>query len=737
MLLALAPDLARDPARNVDPFIGTSGGAYCYPAAQAPFGMVAIGPDTRVGNGGAGYDKRDGKIQAFSMIHVDGVGLDAALDLPFLVRSGGADRGAPVGDRDVYASAFKDESASPGRYGVTLTDARVRVDLAARPRAALVRLAFAPDETRTVMFSPSMAAKGVDDATLTLEPARREVRGWVRGGGFTGKERYTVHFVARFDAPFTVSPDGTLTGKTASATLAFAPAKTPLRMKVGVSFVDEDGARRNLDRELPDWDLERVAADTRRDWNRFLGRVETDGGTVSANRTLYTALYHTALQPSVFSDADGRTIGFDDRIRTMPKGRTKYAIFSMWDTYRTQAALLAMLAPDVASDMVQSLLLDSQETYGNRGGLPGWSYYNDDNDCMGTFPAPLFAANAYAFGATNFDLRAWKDKAVACATTTDPLLRASSPEIEGGGWWSLDKYKANGYTKGVSETLEYAQTDMAISRLAEWSGDAANARLFRARAQNVFRLFNPKATPEGGYLQRRDENGAWVEPFAPTDTAGFTEGCSAQYTWGAPHNVARLITLMGGEDRFVARLDRHLSRYASGDWENLTGSPYWWAGNEPGFGVPFLYNWARRPDRTTAEVRRAMDRWKDTPDGLPGNDDTGALSAWGVFASIGLYPEIPGVGGFALFAPRFPEVRLRLAGDKTLTIRAKGDLATGFVDSATLNGQPFTKSWLGWEEATRGRGATLSYTLAPTPGLWGRAPGDVPPSFGAPSNVRR
>ena len=712
MIVALAA--AGGLCRFVDPFVGTSGGGNCYPAAQAPFGMMQLGPDTRRGNGGANYDRHDGLIKEFSLTHLDGVGLDAAGDLPFMPSVG-----------DGGPSRFAQESASPGRYGVTLTDLGVRVDLAAACRSGIVRFVFPKDRVATVLFDPRAAAKGVDASRVGFVPLRAgvEVVGSARGGGFTGKERYSVYFVARFDRPLSGGTIDELLSRVAGQRVETARASfgilggRALTMKIGMSFVSVAAARKNLDAEIPGWSLAAVAARTRGEWDRLLGRIEVAGGDP---RLLYTSLYHSCLQAGVFSDVDGRYVGFDDEVHRMPRGHAKYATFSLWDTYRTQPQLLGLIAPDVASDMAASLLRDAQESPGR--GFQSWGYYNDDTACMGTYPAPTFVSNAYAFGARGFDRRAMAAKFVECATKTRPRVKASSPDVNGQEWWRLEEYMARGHTEGVSETLEYAQTDMGISRFLLATGDAAGADYFLRRAQSVFSLFNP----EHGYLQRRDAAGRWVEPFRPTDTDGFTEGNAAQYTWDAPQNVARLIGLMGGEARFLARLDEHLREYARTDagWEGLTRSEHWWAGNEPGFGVPFLYHWAHRPDRTQDAVRRALATgWSLRPDGLPGNDDTGAMSAWYVWAALGLYPEIPGVGGLVLFAPSFRSVAIHLANGRTLRIVTRGE---GYVVAATRDGRPLTRSWLDDLQ----RGGTVVLTLAPKAGGWGTRRGDEPPSFG-------
>ena len=367
----------------------------------------------------------------------------------------------------------------------------------------------------------------------------------------------------------------------------------------------------------------------------------------------------------------------------------------------------------------------SQECSG--GGLPGWSYYNSDPSVMGTYPAPIFISNGYAFGARDYDLTAMKNKLVQCATQTSPLVSCNSPYNTGCQWWDLGNYISKGYKpNSCSETLEYAITDFAIAKYCEAMGDTANYNTFLQRSQGVFKIVN-----SDGWMQRKDANGNWVTPFSTTATDGFVEGCSAQYSWDIPHNVAGLIQKMGGNAGFIGKLDNHLSQYVTG-WP--TSSPYWWIGNEPGFGVPFKYNWAQAPWRTQYHIRNALDsKFHDGNDGLPGNDDSGTTSAWVAFAMMGIYPEIPGVSGLTIFSPSFGNITLNLANGKQFNIISNNQSSTNrYIQSATLNGANFTKLWITMDQINQG--GNLMFNLGASANTnWGNSASDAPPSFSGTS----
>ena len=731
----------------VDPFIGTTGGANLYPGAQAPFGMIQFSPDTGIKNAGANYYKGDPYIQDFSLLHFSGYGMKSGANLPFIptVSSLGA---SPVNNRTAYQSSYANETASPGYYKVDLTTPGINVELSTTTRAGIGKFTFPNSTNSAMLFSPPNCALGILDSNIQIDPANKKISGWTRSQNYgnTTAAKFIVYFCAKFDQAFnsygtwngTTRNDGSssVSGSSAAAYVKFnTSTNRTVNMKVAISFVSVAGAELNLNTEIPNWSLSEVKTGTDTAWNNILNKIQVSGGTTTATKRFYTAMYHACMQPSVFNDVDGKYIGFDDAIYTIASGHNMYTNFCLWDTYRSQPQLLALIANAEASDMARSLLLIAQHTYNNGLGFPGKAIYNDDVNSMGTYPAPIFIANAYAFGAQNFDTAAMKDRMIDCATNINPLRQCKSPDVNGATWWGLELYKSRGWVDKVSDTLEYSQTDCAIAMFCQALGDTANYNYFMQRSQNIFNQVNPNANGAGEcYMQRKDASGNWIWPFSPTAEEGFMEGNSAQYTWGTPQNLKKLIQLFGGNSKFISRLDSHTSQYVTG-WP--TTSPYWWVGNEPGLGVPFCYNWAQNPAKLQAKIYDVLDRVFTTgTGGLPGNDDSGVISAWIVFCSIGLYPEIPGVGGFTIFTPQFSNITMSLPDNKTVTINTPNvSGANYYIQSMKVNGVNRTSTWITMDTLTSGTGATLDFVVGSASSTWGTGASDVPPSFDTTSGT--
>jgi len=460
----------------------------------------------------------------------------------------------------------------------------------------------------------------------------------------------------------------------------------------------------------------------RKRWNHDLELIAVSGGTEGEKRSFYTALYHALLHPNVFNDVDGEYTGFDRQIH-VAKGSSVYANFSGWDIYRSEVQLLAMLFPQETSDMVTSLLLDAQQ--GGGGGLPIWPVANNEACTMVGSPASPIIAGAYAFGARTFDAHA--ALAAMLRGATDPNARSGScPESD-----NLDDYLKYGYLgpeslrpdqrpSGPSQTLESATADFSIAQLAQALGDTNTYRTFMKRAQFWRNTFDTGT----GYIAPRRKDGSFIR-VGPADNKYYVEGNAEQYSWGVPYNMRALLDLMGGNAQAVARLDKFFTELNA-----FETKPYCWIGNEPSFAIPWAYDFALAPWRTQAVTRRIELEWfPPTPEGLPGNDDLGATSAWYVFAALGAYPAIPAVGGLALNSPVFPAAVIHLGNGKSINIEAENAAAANpYVQSLLLNGAPYERTWLSYDLLSRG--ATLHFTLGNTANKnWGTKPEDAPPSF--------
>ena len=672
-ILGLAAPAAAEPA---DPFVGTGGtrpwsSGNTTPAATVPFGMVQLGPDT-AGDSASGYDAASTDVRGFSPTHLSGAGCRAFGDAPVLPVAGA------VPDDPATATAPLDkasERAAPGRW--TATVGGVGVDLAATTRAGLLRFAYPAGEDALALVKADGSLAGTSAARVSF-PSEREVAVRARSGGFCGSDNsYVVHVLYRFDHPFTAR--GRWDG---GAWVGFGDQRV-VRAQVAVSFVDGRGARRNLDRSAPGWSVDRLADAAAATWDTELDRVAVTGGDPAERDRLRTAVYHSFLHPTPVSDADGRYPGFDGRVHRLPPGEVQLSSISGWDVYRTQLPLLAWLRPDVASQVVRSLLRDARQG----GAFPRWPVVAEDSHVMDGDPAGPIAAGAWAFGARDFPV----DEVV------DRLARQPR---EGRA-----DYRRRGWVPGNgSATLEYAAADFAISRLAAAAGRPGVAARFR-EGSGSWRTLH-----DGDLLRSRDADGAFVD-------GGFEEGHALQYTFGGvPQDMAAVLGEVGAT---TARLDDFFTELDAG------AGPRAWLGNQPSLLTPWTYQWLGHPARTQDVVDRARSElWGDGPEGLPGNDDLGALSAWYVWASIGLYPLTPGTPNLAVGAPAFDTVTLRpRSGPATRIVRS----GTGpYVAGLRIDGRTRTASWL----PGRPRRIEVVTTTDADPS-WGAAPEDRPPSYGS------
>jgi len=533
-------------------------------------------------------------------------------------------------------------------------------------------------------------------------------------------------------------------GSGAAAYASFAPpsgstAPQTVQMQVAISYVSTASAWANLQAEQgsPDVRFSSVRQATRASWNRLLSKVQVDGGTAADLTEFYTALYHALLDPSVFSDANGRYLGFDGAVHTVPgRQRLQYANFSGWDVYRDEIQLLSLVAPTQTGDMMQSLVNDAAQG----GWLPKWPLADDYTGVMNGDAADAMIADAYAFGVRNFDIRRALDEMVKGATVVPAAGQL------GHGWYverpQLADYLELGYTpnveqtslspvdNGASQTLEYALGDFGISQMARALGRGSTAAEFARRAQNWENLFNPAT----GYLQPRGGAGGFPvgDPltvgYGSFGQSGYQEGNAAQYGFAAPQNLAALISLMGGRARAIARLNTLFTQLNAGPNE-----PYYWAGNETDLNAPWAYDYAGAPYRTQAVVRQITSTlYSAAPGGEPGNDDLGAMSSWLVWADLGLYPQTAGAPVLVTGSPLFTHAVVHLPSGAALSIRGAGAGDNQpYVTGLAVNGTPTQRAWVPVPRLLA-RGGSLAFTLSSTPDqAWGSAPADAPPSYPA------
>ncbi len=701
----------------VNPFMGTNGGGQTFPGADTPFGMVQWSPDTTHGGPG-GYLYSDTAIKGFSLTHLSGAGCFNSRDIPFMPVDGSVSS-SPAPDMASYATGFShaNEHASPGYYDVQL-DSGIGVRLTTTSRTGFGLFTYPAAATATLLIDTGGSANGNSDANIQIIGGD-EVTGAATSGHFCGASNsYTVYFAARFDHPFasygtwsgsTISVSSTTSsGAQSGAYVSFDTTQAlTVAVKVGVSFVSAQNALLNLQAEDPGWDFDVVRASAATAWNDLLNRVDVQGGSIQETQTFYTSLYHSLLHPNIFSDINGQYIGFDNQIHAA-QGYIHYANYSGWDIYRCEIPLLAVLLPQQTGDMIQSMVNDEQQG----GVLPKWAQNNAETGVMIGEPADPIIADAYAFGATNFDTRGALQAMLAGATRTRP---------------ALDEYLSLGYVDlwklyaAAATTLEYTTDDFAIAQFAQSLDDSATHSAFMQRAQQWQNLLNVRT----GYIQPRLVDGEFQSGVPPTSEWGFKEGNAVQYTWMIPYNLHTLFNALGGHQQVVDRLDTFFSQLNAGP-----DAPNAWLGNEPSFEAPWEYDFAGAPWRTQTTVRQAVSGlFNPTPDGLPGNDDLGAMSSWYVWAMLGFYPEIPGTDTLVMGSPLFSHVTLHLTNGHDVEIDATGAADNSpYVQSLDLNGQPYTKPWLPF--STLANGASLQFALGGAPNTaWGSLPTEAPPSF--------
>ncbi|HEY0476129.1 MAG TPA: GH92 family glycosyl hydrolase [Kofleriaceae bacterium] len=712
------PLIGTDDSNSPNPVPGGAGGS-TYPGAVLPFGMVQLGPDTPSASP-SGYRNRDTTIEDFSLTHFDGAGCPNNEDLNILPITG-ALGASPGTSWTSYASAYTkaNEAAVAGFYRTVLDRYATTVELTATLRTGVFRVTYPATATAQVLINTSRSATGSRSGSVTISGST--ITGQLTAGGFCGSSKtFPIFFAIAFDRAPTAhgtwsggtisSGSGSTSGVNTGAFVTFDTRSSPVvQFAVGLSYVSAANATQNLNAENPSFDFaaRRTAADSA--WNAMLNRVQVTGGAAADLQKFYTALYHVFSSPNVASDVNGQYRGFDNVVHTAT-GMTVYQNYSGWDIYRSWAALMAFVAPDVMTDIVKSMVLDGQQG----GLLPKWSQESSENFVMTGDPGPIIVASAFAFGVRSFDTAAalsLMDRSSNGGTTQGSPIRGREP-----GYLSQ-----HFIVDDPSDSLEYSASDFAIAQFAGALGNTTLASTYMTRAQfwrNVW-------SPESQYISRHNPDGTLLWPLDPASSAGYTEGNAAQYTWMVTYDFAGLIDLMGGPATASQRLDHHFTQVNGG----LT-TPFFYIGNEPEHGVPWAYNFARNPAGAARAVHKVMSEgFNNTAGGLPGNDDLGATSAWYVWAALGMYPATPGADTLALHGPSFPSILIqRTAGNVSIT--ASGVSATNaFVQGVTVNGAATTRSFVRYPDLAAG--GSLTYTMAASPGTWGTGAGDVPPSFTA------
>ena len=715
--------------KYVNPLIGTDGHGHTFPGATRPFGMVQLSPDT--GTEGwdwcPGYHYSDSSIIGFSHTHLSGTGRPELLDILLMPTTGSIqfDSGTKENPDVGYRSRFSHskEKAQAGYYAVTLDDYDMDVELTTSRRAGFHRYTSKNAETLNLIIDPAHSQKtdSISHCHLkivndTLVVGSHKSRGWGVGDELYWVE-HEVFFAARLSQPIISSvlwADGEsyqdmrdIEGIHAKAGLTIpVNADSRLLVKVGISAVDIDGALKNVDAEIPDWDFDGIRADAAGEWSELLEKIKVTSNDEALKETFYTAMYHACIAPFTYMDVDNRYRGFDKKIHAAT-GFTNLTGLSLWDTFRAANPLYTILVPERVTDIINSALAQ----YNEYGLLPVWPLCNSETNCMIGYHAVPVIVDAYLKGYRDLDV----EKAYIA-------MKTSAMQNDFG----IEFLKEYGYipadleNKSVSKTLEYAFDDWCLAQMAQALGREEDYHYFMERSQAYRKVFEPVS----GFMRGRKENGEFVEPFDPTfasyGESDFIEGNAWQYMWFVPHDVNGLIELLGGPELFIDKLDGLFGAEPSsseGKPIDITGLIGEYAhGNEPSHHTAYLYSYAGQPWKSQQRLDEILTTlYSNQPDGLCGNEDMGQMSAWFIFSAIGFYPVNPADGRYVFGTPKFERVDIQLPNGNGLMVTTRGlSKENVYIQSIKWNDEEYNKGYI--EHNRMLEGGRLEFVMGKEPG---------------------
>ena len=704
-----------DYAQYVNPFIGCSENGHTFPGACYPFGLIQASPDS--GNCTwtycSGYMFLDERIWGFSQTHLNGTGCPDLGDIQLQPFTGAI-------ERENYHSAYSKDTqkAKPGYYAVTLSDFGVNVELTASPRVAFHRYTYKnPAPARLLIdlqygivsgkdaLKRHILASEVNTEDKYTITGHNQAQAWV-------KRHY--YYVIKFDHPYTAikqlpAQDGE---KAPRYVLDFdiKPGEQ-LQVKVALSTVSIDGAKKNLAAEIPSWDFALVHKKAKSAWNELLSRAEVEG-TQDQKENFYTSMYHLFIQPNNIADVDGQYRGADDKVLTAPDG-SYYSTLSLWDTYRAAHPLYTILSPERVDGFVNTMIAHQKA----QGYVPIWTLWGKENHCMIANHSVPVIADAYLKGFRGFD-----------AETAFQAIKTSLTVNHQKSDWDI--YMKHGYLpfdiikgESVSRTLEYVYDDYCMAQFAKALGKNEDAAFFGKRADCYKNVFCPVTK----FMRGRNSKGEWRTPFDPFmlnhgANSGFdyTEGNAWQYTWHVQHDPEGLIALVGGKEEFAEKLSKLFKLESkvqgSGFVLDVSGLIGQYAhGNEPSHHVAYFFNYAGKPWKTEEMIREIFDtQYKNYPGGLCGNDDCGQMSAWYIFSAMGFYPFNPCGDGYVFGAPQIGKITLNLAKGKTFTVEARNlSKENKYVQNIMLNGKKFDSIKLAHQDVMNG--GSLVFEMGPQP----------------------
>jgi predicted alpha-1,2-mannosidase len=705
----------------VNPFIGTGGHGHTYPGASMPFGMMQLSPDTRYEgwDGCSGYHYSDSIIYGFSHTHLSGTGVPDYCDLLLVPQSGKPKINPGYSDKKGYGSKFHhaQERATPGFYEVYLEDEEINVRLTVSERSGMHEYTFLGEGKEKYVL--------IDlDHRDQLIKADLEVIDNQTIQGFRISESWAKeqHFYFYLNTSISFENAKLINDKGRHKLLLKFPSNTSsLLIKVGISAVDQNGAKNNLEKEIPDWNFNAVRANASKKWNDELNKIDYSA-TEDQMITFYSALYHSFLNPNIFSDVDGRYRGRDNNIYKLDKGTDQqYTVFSLWDTFRATHPLFTLVQQKRTAEFVNTFM----RHYLHGFDLPVWELAANETECMIGYHSVSVMSDAYSKGLSNAN----SEETFKAMTYTANLNEFGKNENYANGFISL-----NEEPESVSKTLEYAYDDFCIAQFAKFSGFKAVEKEYLKRSMNFINLFDPTTK-----FMRARRSGQWISSFDPSEVNfNYTEANSWQYSLYTPHAVGVLVSLLGGKDSLESWLDRLFTTSNSltgREQVDITGLIGQYAhGNEPSHHMAYLYNYTNAPYKTQLYVDRILKTmYSNQPDGLSGNEDCGQMSSWYCLSAMGLYQLAPGNPFYEFGRPIMNEATLKLENDKQLNIKTINNCDTCFyMDSIVFNNNQLFQSYISHDQLMSG--GNLTFYMSGIQSNYNAVPVHAPTIDKAPDN---
>ncbi len=695
----------------VDPYIGSDYHGHVFVGANVPFGAVQLGPNnpTQGWDWCSGYHYSDSILIGFAHTHLSGTGIGDLGDILFMPVSG--DFMPSKNDKDIYSWQAKythqNETVKPGYYSIDIEKYNIKAELTASERVGFHKYNFKNEGNSKVIVDLKYGT-GWDLLTKgeIKQAGNNSIQGFRFSKGWANDQRifYYTEFskdIKNLEIIKSNKKIGEIT-----AIIEFE-GNGELMAKTAISPVSMEGAKNNLTTEIADWDFDSAYKSANEKWNAELGKIKIETADLAEKKTFYTSLFHTMIAPSLFNDANGDYRGADHEVHQNPEHET-YTTFSLWDTYRAAHPLFTLIQPERVNDFVNTML----DIYDQQGKLPIWHLYGNETNTMVGYHAIPVIADAFLKGFTGFD-----------AERAFEAMKTSALRDERG----LDFVKSQGFipadsqVESVARALEYAIDDWCIAAMAKALGKNEDAELFTKRSKYYKFYFDDNIK----FMRGKMADGTWRTPFSPIYSQhredDFCEGNSWQYTWLAPQDVEGLIEIHGGEKAFITKLDSLFSisseqvEGASSDISGLIGQ--YAHGNEPSHHIVYLYAYAGQQWKTAEKVREICTTfYTDQPDGLCGNEDCGQMSAWYVLSSMGMYPVNPANGAYVFGSPLFNSAEIVLAGGKSFKIIAENNSKENlYIQSATLNGEAYTKSFITHKEILNGGDLVFKMGNTPNP----------------------